>query len=474
MLDQKHRSESTAAPRTPAAPSAYAMRSLCLLALVLFTVSLSASAISPLLPDIVAMASATLPTQERHAAFLNGSYLLAMFVASPAFGYLSDRIGRRPVLLCGITLFTVSLYALSAATSLPELYVSRILSGLGAGGLLPVMLAHVSENTTEERRVRHFACLVSAVLVGGIIGPYLAGLATRPDAWNWLGIALPTRPIVPPVLAGAIASSVALAAMMCILPRQTPARLAITAHPSESRVFPPVALYALFALSVLLMYAVGAFEIGLATLSRQRLKLDAAALGMMYTTCALAMLVMQALFFADPFKDFANRHLLFPAFIVTAIGIALFPLAGNVDQLAWVVTAVAGGAGLIAPVLSYRVSLLANGRQGKSFGLQSASSNLGQVAGSAGSGVLVGLDPQLPYWLAAAILAAAALWILFWIQPHYAPGMVQRARLDSPDTYYKDHICKPVQWKSVDCSRRSALKESRNSCRNYPASTTWR
>jgi len=61
------------------------------------------------------------------------------------------------------------------------------------------------------------------------------------------------------------------------------------------------------------MYAVGAFEVGLSTLARQNLRLNAAQLGMMYTECALVMLIMQALFFAEPFKNFANRHLLFPA-----------------------------------------------------------------------------------------------------------------------------------------------------------------
>lgn len=392
------------------------MRSLGLLALVLFTVSLSASAISPLLPDMLSSFSVSLSTQERHAAFLNGSYLLAMFVAGPVLGYLSDRIGRRPVLLSGLAVFTISLYALSAASGLLELYVSRILSGLGAGALLPVMLALVSEHSAPEHRVRRFAWLVSAVMLGGIVGPYLAGLAVRPDAWNWIGIALP-RLTAAPVLAGALASSIALVGMVFILPRRPHGQSAFSGRSSGSGALRPSALYALFVLSVLLMYGVGAFEVGLATLSRQRLKLDAAALGMMYTTCALVMLFMQALFFAGPFKDFANRHLLFPAFIVTAIGLVLFPLASTVDGLAWVVAAVAGGAGLIAPVLSYRVSLLADGRQGKSFGLQSASSNLGQALGSAGSGVLIGVDPQLPYWLAAAILATAAIWILFRMQP---------------------------------------------------------
>lgn len=81
------------------------------------------------------------------------------------------------------------------------------------------------------------------------------------------------------------------------------------------------------------------------------------------------------------------------------------------------VALIAGGAGVIAPLISYRVSVLADGHQGKSFGLQSASSYLGQALGSVGSGMLFGLNPQLPYWLAAAILVAGAVWILFRMRP---------------------------------------------------------
>lgn len=393
-----------------------ALYGLGFLALVVFTVSLSANLVTPLLPYMLNQYSLPPGMQERHAAFLSGSYLLALFVAGPTFGYISDRIDRRTILLSALAVYTMSLYALSAASGLVELYASRILSGLGAGALLPVMLAHVSEHSTQEQRVRRFAWLVTAMMTGSLTGPYLGGLATRPEVWARIGTSPPSNLMLAPVLAGAFISSLALIGMYFVLRRQTLSPPIFPGPASTAADFRPATLYMMFALSVVLMYAVGAFEVGLSTLARQNLRLDAAQLGMMYTECALVMLVMQALFFSAPFKNFANRHLLFPAFVVTAIALALFPLADTHDRLAWVVALIAGGAGVIAPLISYRVSVLANGRQGKSFGLQSAASNLGQALGSAGSGMLFGLNPQLPYWLAAAILMAGAVWIVLRIQ----------------------------------------------------------
>lgn len=399
------------------ARSSPALHGLGFLVFVVFAVALSANLVTPLLPTMLNQYSLPLDMQARHAAFLTGSYLLAMFVAAPTFGTLSDRIDRRAILLSAMAVYTISLYTLSAASGLVALYASRILSGFGAGALLPVMLAHVAEYSAPEQRMRRFAWLVTATMTGSLAGPYLGGLATQPETWTRIGASLPSNLILAPVLAGASICSAALMGMVFVFRRKALSRPDSLGPPSVDAAFRPSALYMLFALSVVLMYAVGAFEVGLSTLARQKLQLDAAQLGMMYAECALAMLVMQALFFADPFKNFANRYLLFPAFGVTAIALVLFPLANTHDRLVGVVALIAGGAGVIAPLISYRVSVLADGQQGKSFGLQSASSYLGQALGSAGSGMLFGLNPQLPYWLAAAILAAGAVWIFFCMRP---------------------------------------------------------
>lgn len=399
------------------APYSPALHGLGFLVFVVFAVALSANLVTPLLPTILNQYSLSLNMQAQHAAFLTGSYLLAMFVAAPTFGTLSDRIDRRAILLIAMAVYTMSLYALSAASGLVTLYASRILAGLGAGAILPVMLAHVAEYSAQEQRMRRFAWLVTATMIGSLVGPYLGGLATQPETWARIGASLPSNLIFAPVLASTAICSAALIGMVFIFRRQALSQPDFLGPPSVGAAFRSSALYMLFALSVVLMYAVGTFEVGLSTLARQKLQLGAAQLGMMYAECALVMLVMQALFFAGPFKNFANRHLMLPAFVVTAIALALFPLANTHDRLVWVVALIAGGAGVIAPLISYRVSVLADGQKGKSFGLQSASSNLGQALGSTSSGMLFGLNPQLPYWLAAAILVAGAVWILFRMRP---------------------------------------------------------
>ncbi|WP_136415795.1 MFS transporter [Herbaspirillum sp. ST 5-3] len=407
----------TSASGVAASPDAHGR--FPLLVTAVFTVSLSANIVTPLLPFMLNALALAPALQERNAAFLNGTYLLAMFVSAPLLGHLSDRISRRSVLLAGIGAFTLSLYALARSAGLAELYASRILSGIGAGGVLPILLAHVSEHHGKEQRVRRFAWLVTAIMTGSLIGPYLGGLAAKPASWTWLGLTQPANLIVPPVLTAAFASSLLLIGVFVAFD----VRPQLTSHGSQTPhshdALHPRQLYTLFAFSIILMYAVGSFEVGLATVARIGLQLDAAQLGMMYAECALVMLIMQAFFFSEQFKNFANHYLIGPAIAVTAVALALFPSAGTHAKLAVVIAAVAGGAGVIAPLISYRVSVLAGGQQGKNFGLQSASSSLGQAMGSAGSGLLFGLDRQLPFWLAATILIVGSLLIFMRLpSPH--------------------------------------------------------
>lgn len=81
------------------ARSSPALHGLGFLVFVVFAVALSANMVTPLLPTMLSQYSLSLDMQARHAAFLTGSYLLAMFVAAPTFGTLSDRIDRRAILL---------------------------------------------------------------------------------------------------------------------------------------------------------------------------------------------------------------------------------------------------------------------------------------------------------------------------------------------------------------------------------------
>ncbi len=382
-----------------------------------FAVAFSSSLVTPLLPAILNHFGLALEVQARHVALLTGAYLLAMFVAAPVLGYLSDRIDRRVILLSAMGVYALSLYGLSSTSSLGGLYAIRVIAGLGAGGILPVIQAYVADYSAREQRVHRFAWIVTATLTGSLAGPYLGGLATGSEAWPRSGAAPSLHLITEQVLAAAILCSASLISIALIFRKRVLSQAEVRAELGIGAAGLPPAMYGLFSLSLVVMFAVGAFDAGMSTIARSTLQLSASQLAMLYAECALVMLVIQTLYFAEWFKSFAHQHLMFPAMLIAAAALGFFPLVRTSGQLVGVVALMAAGAGAIAPLISYRVSILADARQGTSFGLQSAFSYLGQGLGAISSGVLFALDSKLPYWLAAVMLIAGAVRIVLRMRP---------------------------------------------------------
>lgn len=107
---------------------------------------------------------------------LASSFSLMQFLFAPVWGRLSDRIGRRPVLMIGLTGSTLSYAVFGIATNLGSLawmFVSRIGAGI-AGATIPTAQAYIADTTTRERRAKGMALIGAAFGLGFTFGPLLA------------------------------------------------------------------------------------------------------------------------------------------------------------------------------------------------------------------------------------------------------------------------------------------------------------
>src|SRR5947199_1610493 len=101
-------------------------------------------------------------------------FSLAQLVASPALGDLSDRYGRRPVLIFSLAGTVVSFVMLALAHSIAILFVARIVDGL-SGGNISTARAYVADITEPKDRARAYGILGAAFGLGFILGPALSG-----------------------------------------------------------------------------------------------------------------------------------------------------------------------------------------------------------------------------------------------------------------------------------------------------------
>jgi MFS transporter, DHA1 family, tetracycline resistance protein len=111
---------------------------------------------------------------------LFATYSLAMFLATPGMGVVSDRVGRRPVLLCSLIGLGIGYVVLGTAGNLFTVFLARAICGLTAGNIGAVSAA-IADISTDEDRTRRYALLGAVYGVGYMIGPALGGALSVAD-----------------------------------------------------------------------------------------------------------------------------------------------------------------------------------------------------------------------------------------------------------------------------------------------------
>lgn len=370
-----------------------------------FTMAMGYGVILPVLPFFLER----LPTEAGvrsvswHTGLLTGVYMFALFAFAPLWGRVSDRIGRRPVILLGLAGFVGTMVLFGLARNVEVAYLARILGGLFASAVLPVTLAYVGDDTVAERRARGFAWLSAANALGFLAGPALSGglagmgLSVPPSI-----AALPTGIYALPLFAvAALGGLVCLGICFRFVDPATPSSRPADQHTPAQR--PRVGI-TLLLLTLLAMFGLGSFEVGITLQGQQILDLGPAQIGLMFTECALVMIAVQGLVFSPLVKRVGGRPLLAPLFLAMAAGMALFPFLERPYLLMIAVGLVAATSGILIPGLTYLVSLAAGAAQGTALGRQTAASSLGQALGSAVTGLLFAMLTQAPFWFAAGLL----------------------------------------------------------------------
>jgi DHA1 family tetracycline resistance protein-like MFS transporter len=143
--------------------------------LVVLLDMMSIGLIVPVLPALVGRYTDGIDAQAAAYSLVTFSFALASFVSAPLLGALSDRYGRRPVLLLGFCGLAINFFWTAAATSLWMLVASRVVGGAMAANAA-VANAYVADITPPEERARRFGLLGAMFGLGFILGPALGGI----------------------------------------------------------------------------------------------------------------------------------------------------------------------------------------------------------------------------------------------------------------------------------------------------------
>ncbi|HEY9078176.1 MAG TPA: MFS transporter [Anaerolineaceae bacterium] len=146
-------------------------KNLVILFFTIMVVNIGFGIILPILPYY----AQNLGASASMLGLLSASYATLQFIFAPIWGRISDRIGRRPVLLVGLSGFAISFLVFGFASRLWMLFLARVISGILSSATLPTALAYIADTTPPENRARGMGLMGAASGLGMILGPAVGG-----------------------------------------------------------------------------------------------------------------------------------------------------------------------------------------------------------------------------------------------------------------------------------------------------------
>lgn len=389
------------------------------LAVAVFIVAAGYGTLLPLLPGWLApiLRGASASDVGRHVGFVNGVYAVGIFVGAPLWGLVSDRVGRRQILIIGLVGYVGSLLALlvPAFGGLWAIYLLRGMTGFFVAAVVPVVSALIADHTPEERRARRFAWLGAMSLLGVLVGPGLI------DSIHWLGSLIGQGAMRPDRLASIVIVLSALfgTVMMLGLARTLPDSLDKATSPQSAvESAEKVHTSALWWMSAAVMCVVAGFEVVMMLQGEQTSGMAARQVALMFAVCSFVMLAVNALlFFTALLEKVSSRILMGIGLILAIAGLIVLAASGTEYAMYWGLSFTAAGTGLVLPVISYLSAGVSREKLGVTMGSLAAAVALGQAAGSSAGGWLFGVMSQRSYLL--LILPLVAMLVLLIVRPRW-------------------------------------------------------
>lgn len=375
----------------------YMKKAILLLMSVQFLVYLGFGIIIPVLPEVIVQQG----WDEIHVGGLLTIYAIASFLTAPLWGQLSDRIGRKQLILVGLIGFCLSFILFSLFINhLVMLYISRIIGGLFSGALYTSVTGFIGDMSTNENRNKYMGFMGMSIGLGFIFGPAIGGMLGHIN----LQLPFTTSAIL-----------IALLFFYALVVLKEPERLG---EANKRKILPKGAsqllryrVRYLFLFSFFVTFTLAGVEATFQLFQIEKIEITPLQLGYLFMFSGFVDAAIQGGVIRR-IKDGTETTWLIGAQLVTAIGLFLTTLTTNLVFAGIALCVFTAGNALARTCVVSLTSKESGGKYGTAAGISYSMDNLGRIIGPLFFTTLFKLDASLTYYI-SVLLALVAITLIF-------------------------------------------------------------
>lgn len=360
--------------------------------------------IIPIMPEYLS----TFGVAGQALGFLIATFSFSQFIFAPIAGDLSDKHGRKNLIIVGLIVYGLSQAAMGISSSLAFLFVARFFSGIGAAFLVPPMMAFVADITTLEQRGRGMSLLGASMSLGFMIGPAIGGFLSKIS-------------LVFPFYFAAMAAILAAVISYFILPNPRPK---VEAHNQVEKkresIFKQLkrstksSYFIMLIVMFVFSFGLANFQSTISLYVDHKYAYTPSQIAVIITVGGFVGVIAQTFVITPLFNKFGEMRVIHVNLLVAAIAMIGILFVDTFATILLVATVFFTATSLLRPAVNTLVSKLAGDEQGFAAGMMTAYMSLGNMVGPALAGVLFDINIIYPYIFGTIILLICFMIARLW------------------------------------------------------------
>ncbi|MDV6376866.1 MFS transporter [Sporosarcina sp. GW1-11] len=366
----------------------------------------------PIMPEYLA----TFGVAGQTLGLLIAIFSFAQFIFSPISGNLSDRHGRKRIIIVGLLIYGLSQLAFSLSTELWMLYVSRFFSGFGSAFIVAPTMAFVADITSLENRGRGMGLLGASMSLGFMVGPGIGGFLSK--------ISL-SFPFYAATGSAILAASVSL----LFLPNPKPVLQAVATNENlfqQMRRSTQTTYFIMLIVMFVFSFGLANFQTTISLYLDQKYYYTPSQIALIITVGGFVGVIIQTFVIDRLFKRFGEMRVILINLVVAAISMLGILFVNTFFTILLVSTIFSTATSLLRPAVNTLVSKLAGKEQGYAAGMMNAYMSLGNMIGPATAGFIFDWNMKSPYILGTIILLLCFTLASYWSKRHQS--LIQSSR----------------------------------------------